>query len=259
MSRLSRFDNEIRLRQGADRVGGLDEAGRGPFAGPVVAAVVVLRKGARTGGADDSKRLTPAEREALVPRIMGAAQDFALGLADPLEIDRMNILRATHLAAERAIAALREPPDFLVTDFLKLKSPPCPLLAIPKGDSRSLAVACASILAKVARDRIMSILDMMYPEYGFARHKGYGTAEHIGALERHGPSTTHRLSFRGVCWFDDEPVVRGLRSSGRTIPASPPALPWIKLLSEEPPDLDADESDFAPWLPMRERSGGEEV
>lgn len=265
MSGLSRYDNAIRRREGVARVGGLDEAGRGPFAGPVVAAVVVLEKGARLAGVDDSKRLTPQLREELAPRIMSAAAGFALGMADPLEIDRLNILGATHLAAARALSALAEPPGFLVTDFLKLKSPPCPVLAIVRGDSRSLAVAAASILAKVARDRIMLLLDALYPGYGFARHKGYGTAEHVAALESLGPCAAHRLSFRGVCWFDDEPAVRGPASAAgpriieeprraeEPIPPSPAEPPWTKLLSGAPPGPNPAQSDIAPWLPLRER------
>lgn len=234
---LARFDGGLRETHGACRIGGVDEAGRGALAGPVVAAVVVLGPEADLRGVYDSKQLRPAERNAMVPSILAAARCFGLGLATPGEIDRINILQATHLAAARALRGL-EPPDLLVTDFLKLKNAPAPVLAIKKGDSTSLAVAAASVLAKVARDRIMDLLDRDLPEYGFARHKGYGTAAHLAALRERGASRVHRLSFAGVC-----AVGAGSTGAGPAgfAPAmlgpgeatDPEAVPWRELLDEK--------------------------
>lgn len=203
-----RFDAELRRREGVAVLGGVDEAGRGALAGPVVAAVAVF--GARPGpsGATDSKALDAARREALVPEILASALDFGLGAASAAEVDRIDVLQATRLAVSRALAALREIPEFLVLDHLKPfdEQPRC--LSIPKADATSHCVACASILAKVARDRRMALLDAEHPGYGFAKHKGYGTAAHWKALAELGPSRAHRRSFRGVDeeWFGRAPA-----------------------------------------------------
>ncbi|MCS7039053.1 MAG: ribonuclease HII [Anaerolineae bacterium] len=180
------------------RVAGLDEAGRGAWAGPVVAAAVILPPlpdlAERLAGVDDSKRLAPAVREHLAARIEAVAQ-VGIGQAEAAEIDTLGILAATHLAMERALAALPECPEVLLVDYL-----PGPLgrwsqQRLVRGESVSLSVAAASIVAKVYRDRLMADLDRAFPGYGLARHKGYGTPEHQAALAQLGPSAIHRRSW----------------------------------------------------------------
>lgn len=184
-------------RRGYRLVAGLDEAGRGPLAGPVVAACVVLRPGERIPGIDDSKKLTEKKRDELVRIICECALDFGVGVAGPREIDRINILEATKLAMRLAVEDLKAPPDFLLIDALALELdiPQKPLI---KGDARSASIAAASIIAKTTRDRIMLGLHAEYPEYGFDRHKGYGCQSHMDAIRKHGPCPVHRKSFRGV-------------------------------------------------------------
>jgi ribonuclease HII len=184
-------------------VAGIDEAGRGPWAGPVVAAAVVLDL-ARTAplGLTDSKQLSERRRESLYAEITGAAVAYGVGMASAEEIDALNIRRATHLAMTRALAALQDgsrvrPAAALVDG----DDPPllaCPTRAIVQGDARSFSIAAASILAKVTRDRLMTALDADYPGYGFARHKGYGTAQHSAALAALRPCPIHRRSFAPV-------------------------------------------------------------
>lgn len=184
---------------GAGRVAGIDEAGRGCLAGPVVAAAVVPDPRRPVAGVDDSKKLTAAERERLAARIRDSALAVAVAAVPADEIDRSDVLAATHVAARAALGRLAVPPDVVVTDALKLElpgGPPC--LAAVKGDAWCYAVACASILAKVERDRLLTDLDREYPHYGFARHKGYGVPEHVAALARFGPSPVHRLTFAPV-------------------------------------------------------------
>lgn len=179
---------------GATPVAGVDEAGRGALAGPVVAAAVILPYGAHPF--EDSKQLSAAQRERMAERVKSAALAYGIGWASPREVDALNVLRATHLAAQRALGRLEPPPTALVTDYLMLDFPR--FLAPAKADSASLQVAAASILAKTARDAHMRELAGRYPAYGFERHKGYGAPEHLRALARHGPSPAHRLSFRPV-------------------------------------------------------------
>ena len=181
--------------RGYARVAGVDEAGRGALAGPVVAAVVLLPYG--DFPFNDSKKLTPIEREAFAAQIKRAALAWGVGFASAAEVDAVNVLRATHLAAARALAALRTPVDALVTDYLKL-SFPGPVSAPPKADAQSLQVAAASILAKTTRDALMRDLHVCDARYGFASHKGYGTPVHLRALAEYGPSEAHRLSFAPV-------------------------------------------------------------
>ena len=185
-------------RSGLARVAGVDEAGRGPLAGPVVAAAVVVTPEHRMRGMCDSKLLTPERREELFLVIHERA--FAVGVAvvDHVTIDRVNILEATRFAMLDALAQLPIPPDFVITDFVALPKVPCPQKNLVDGDARCASVAAASIVAKVTRDRIMRELDKQFPEYGFARHKGYGTPDHIAALDRYGPCPVHRRSFAGV-------------------------------------------------------------
>lgn len=172
---------------------GVDEAGRGPLAGPVVAAAVVLADDAWLPGVDDSKRVPPRLREALCDRIVQAARAVGVAMVAPAAIDAQNILRATETAMRLALARLPRV-DVCISDAVALAGP-WQLWALARADGRSASVAAASIVAKVMRDRYMEALDAQYPAYGFARHKGYGTAEHWAALQRWGPCPAHRLSF----------------------------------------------------------------
>ncbi|MGN0868004.1 MAG: ribonuclease HII [Akkermansia sp.] len=178
---------------------GIDEAGRGPLAGPVVAAAVVLPPGLALPGLNDSKKLTARRREALYTQLREDARvHIGVGMAEAAEIDRLNILRATHEAMARAVAALPETPDFCLIDGLPVPQFPLPHRALVKGDARCLSIAAASIVAKVTRDRLMLALAQQYPGYGFEKHAGYGTAAHLAALRRLGPCPEHRRSFAPV-------------------------------------------------------------
>jgi len=179
-------------------VAGVDEAGRGPLAGPVVAAAVILEAGTRIRGVDDSKRLTPDERKALDAVIRTRAVAIGVGIMDSQTIDRVNILEATRRAMRLALNALGPEPELVLTDFVFLDGLPCPQRNLVAGDQRSATVAAASIIAKVARDGIMEEADREYPQYGFGQHKGYATLTHRAALMAHGPCPLHRLSFAGV-------------------------------------------------------------
>ena len=195
---------ELRLQQsGFATVAGVDEAGRGCLAGPVVAAAVIPNPERLIPGADDSKRLSPQRRTRLAAAIRETAVAFAV-VAVPAEvIDRINILAATRLAMRQALDQLAVRPDAVVVDAvtlgdLELGDPPPPCLALVKADAWSYAVACASIVAKTERDRMLLEFDRDYPWYGLARHKGYGAPDHLEALARFGPSPLHRLTFRSV-------------------------------------------------------------
>ncbi len=177
---------------------GLDEAGRGPLAGPVVAAAVVLPPGTRIRGVDDSKRLEPERREELYEVIRARALGIGVGLVDAPTIDRVNILQATRRAMGIALGALGLEPELVLTDFVALDGLRCPQRNLVEGDRRSATVAAASIIAKVTRDRMMADADREYPAYGFGRHKGYATLEHLAALMMHGPCPLHRRTFSGV-------------------------------------------------------------
>ncbi len=191
-------------KQGFARVAGIDEAGRGPLAGPVVAAAVVFAPGFRMEGLADSKQLSPEHRLELSRDIRKKALSVEIGKASAAEIDRLNILAATHLAAQRAVEGMSVAPDYLITDCLRLDWADVPVEPLVRGDQRCASVAAASIVAKVARDEIMGVYDEEYPGYGFAAHKGYGTAGHLDALRALGPTTIHRVTFRGVVWFDTQ-------------------------------------------------------
>lgn len=236
---LPRFDSACRKRTGASLIGGVDEAGRGALAGPVVAACVVLEPRTRLGGVDDSKVLTPESREKLAPIIIKKCAAWSVGWASAAEIDRINILQATLLAARRALDTLAVQPEYLLTDFLKIDPAPCPIEPLVDGDATSQAIAAASILAKVARDRIMTALENEYPQYGFASHKGYGTPQHWSALNEHGPSTIHRLTYNGVGFFMSTPNVRA-RSFGPALAARTCCLnpDWPSLFACRPGVLD---------------------
>ena len=163
-----------------------------------MAAVVILEPGTVIEGVDDSKRLTPAEREELDAAIRARAMAVAVGLVDAATIDRVNVLEATRRAMGRALAALDVEPELVLTDFVALEGLRCPQRNLVRGDQRSATVAAASIIAKVARDRMMAEADRQYPQYGFGRHKGYPTADHRAALLAHGPCPLHRRSFTGI-------------------------------------------------------------
>jgi ribonuclease HII len=184
------------MRQGAQLVCGIDEAGRGPWAGPVVAAAVVLDPGAIPAGLNDSKKLTEAKRAALFDMILASAR-VGIGIADAERIDRDNILAATLWAMAEAARQI-DGVTLALVDGNRAPQLPIATRTVIGGDARCLSIAAASIIAKVTRDRIMLGHDKTYPHYGFARHKGYGTSQHREALERHGPSPLHRRSFAPV-------------------------------------------------------------
>ncbi|MFH0954192.1 MAG: ribonuclease HII [Verrucomicrobiota bacterium] len=202
---LLRFERQA-WTKGHRRVAGVDEAGRGPLAGPVVAAAVVFdpdfiehHASRLFDGLTDSKRLSESRRDFFFGLLLECAQaGIGVGQADVNEIDARNILRATHLAMARALAQLDPAPDHALVDGRPVPDLPCSSTAIVGGDGRSLSIAAASVVAKVTRDRIMVELDRQYPNYGFARHKGYGTPEHLRALRKYGPTPVHRRSFEPV-------------------------------------------------------------
>ena len=193
----SLMEYEIKARhQGYKIIAGVDEAGRGPLAGPVVAAAVVLTKGVRIEGLDDSKKLSPKRREKLFPKL----QEMPYGLAVVGEeiIDKINILQATRMAMKQAVEKLTSIPDIILIDGNQNIDSNIEQWTIVKGDTKSFSIAAASILAKVTRDRIMEDYHHQYPQYEFSRHKGYGTQRHRDLIIKHGPSPIHRKTFRGV-------------------------------------------------------------
>lgn len=189
------FEHEA-FQQGFGRIAGVDEAGRGPLAGPIVAAAVILSR--PVFGLNDSKMLSHEQREVLYQELHCGQHVVGVGIISHEEIDRMGIQQANYLAMAKAIEALHLTPDYLLVDGFRLPGVAQPALRIVKGDQRSLSIAAASIVAKVTRDRIMLELAERYPHYGFERHKGYYTQEHLEALERHGPCAIHRRSFAPI-------------------------------------------------------------
>lgn len=192
--------NDLRSRElllqagGARLVAGVDEAGRGPLAGPVVAAAVILPPDRFLPGVNDSKQLSESERELLYAEITDVC-DYGVGIAGPEEIDNVNILQATYLAMQRALSRLRQSPHFVLADAVTIPAIPFPQEGIIGGDALCACIAAASIVAKVTRDRLMRQCDSLYPQYGFASHKGYGTPDHLEALRLYGPCPIHRQSF----------------------------------------------------------------
>lgn len=174
---------------------GIDEAGRGPLAGPVAAAAVILPRECEILYLNDSKRLSPARRALLFDEIREKAVAFEIGMVLPERIDEINILQATYEAMRKAIEGLSVRPELLLNDAVTIPGVDIPQLPIIKGDAKSVSIAAASILAKVARDRMMEEYALLYPDYGFEKHKGYGTAQHIAALRKYGPCPIHRRSF----------------------------------------------------------------
>jgi len=181
---------------GIDLVAGIDEAGRGPLAGPVVAAAVVFPAETWIQGVDDSKALRPAERARLYDVIIGCAREVGVAVVSHQEIDAINIYRATMKAMHDAVSRLGHPPGHLLVDGPRFTHPAIPSTAVVGGDAKCFSIAAASIVAKVTRDRLMEEYDRIYPGYGFARHKGYGTAAHMAAIRTRGPCAIHRTSFR---------------------------------------------------------------
>ncbi|OIN07750.1 ribonuclease HII [Oceanisphaera psychrotolerans] len=189
--------SEIVYPQGV-LVAGVDEVGRGPLVGDVVTAAVILDPDNPIPGLGDSKKLSEKKREQLAPLIRERALAWAIGRCSPAEIDELNILQATMLAMSRAVAALSVPPGFVFIDGNRCPELPMPAQAVVKGDSRVAEISAASILAKVARDQEMIALDAQHPQYGFARHKGYPTKDHLAALAQHGVLPEYRRSFKPV-------------------------------------------------------------
>jgi len=194
---MKEIENRIYL-SGYKLVAGVDEAGRGPLAGPVCAAAVILPDDAVIEGVNDSKKLTPKKRDALYDEIISKARAYSIFAVDEKKIDEVNILNATYLAFQGAIANLKEKPDFVLIDGNRAQGIEIPFETVVKGDSLSFSIAAASILAKVARDRYIEEADKLYPQYGFAAHKGYGTKAHLDAIREYGPCPIHRLTFKGV-------------------------------------------------------------
>jgi ribonuclease HII len=184
--------------RGFRRPAGIDEVGRGCLAGPVVAAAVVLDGPQGLAGLRDSKRLTPRQRESWSAALRRRAVAWSLGEASAEEVDGLNILEATRLAMRRAVRSLSVAPDLLLVDAVRIPGLELPQWPLVRGDERSLSIAAASVVAKVHRDRLMSCFDSLFPDYHFARNKGYGTAAHLAALRRRGPCPLHRLSFQGA-------------------------------------------------------------
>lgn len=196
MSELNMWQIEDEVSaEGYCAICGIDEAGRGPLAGPVCAAAVILPRDAEIRGLNDSKKLTDKKRRELYPVIKEKAIAYGIGFADEKEIDQINILQATFLAMERALQNLQEKPDFALVDGNRAKDFGLPVRTVVHGDSLSASIAAASILAKVTRDDVMLQMAETYPQYGFDVHKGYGTKVHYEALREHGPCPTHRMSF----------------------------------------------------------------
>ena len=191
---MCKFEREA-YSKGATFIAGVDEAGRGPLAGPVVAAAVILPENIFIPKLNDSKKLSSKQRDELYSIIMEKAIAYGVGMSDEKCIDEINILNATKKAMEEAVLDLKPVPDFLLTDAVGLQNLKIPQWNIIGGDALSTSIAAASIIAKVTRDRIIEELDTVYPQYGFAKHKGYGTKEHIDAIKKFGICPIHRMSF----------------------------------------------------------------
>ena len=191
------FENKA-FQKGFSRIAGIDEAGRGPLAGPVVSAAVIIPISLQIPGISDSKKLTPKKRNYLYEKIYDLAVSVGIGIVDPLEIDRINILQAALLSMAMAVENLAPQPDFLLIDGIFLISSALPQEAIPKGDALSASIAAASIVAKVTRDRLMERYHQDYPQFGFSKHKGYPTKAHKEAIRKFGCCLIHRRSFKGV-------------------------------------------------------------
>lgn len=193
--RLEQMLTFERRYAGYDYICGIDEAGRGPLAGPVTAAAVILPRECKITFLNDSKKLSPARREQLYDEIMEKALGVGVGMASPARIDEINILQATYEAMREAVSKLPVQPDILLNDAVTIPEIGIKQIPIIKGDAKSMSIAAASVIAKVTRDRLMMEYDKVMPEYGFAGHKGYGSAAHIAAIQKYGPSPIHRATF----------------------------------------------------------------
>ena len=191
---LWEIENSLK-EKGFKYIAGVDEAGRGPLAGPVYAAAVVLPDGAELSGINDSKKLTPKKREELFDKITEIAISYAIFSVDEKEIDEINILNATHKAMNGAVNSLTQKPDYVIIDGNSIKGMEIAHETVVKGDAKSISIAAASILAKVARDRYIDEMGKVYPEYGFENHKGYGTKAHTDAILKYGVCPIHRRTF----------------------------------------------------------------
>ncbi len=191
---LWEIENSLKER-GFRYIAGVDEAGRGPLAGPVYAAAVILPEGAELFGINDSKKLTPKKREELFQKITEIAISYAIFSVDEKEIDEINILNATHKAMNGAVNSLTQKPDYVIIDGNSIKGMEIAHETVVKGDAKSISIAAASILAKVARDRYIDKMGEVYPEYGFENHKGYGTKAHTNAILKYGVCPIHRRTF----------------------------------------------------------------
>lgn len=194
---LDQFEKEL-TDKGYHFICGVDEAGRGPLAGPVVAGAVILDPKHPIDGLNDSKKLSSSMRERLFQEIKKWAIASAVAIVSPETIDQINVLEASRLAMMKAIRQLTIAPDVVLSDFMELPELDVLVMSLVKGDSRSMSIAAGSILAKVTRDRLMEAWAVRYPEYGFAKHKGYPTKEHLAMLQRYGPCPIHRMSFKPV-------------------------------------------------------------
>lgn len=192
------FHEDLARRQGYALIAGVDEAGRGPLAGPVVAGAVILPQGVELAGVTDSKKMSPGAREQAFSTIHREALATGIGVVSHRYIDEFNILKASLEAMKRAILALDPLPDFLLIDGIHSVPLSIPQRCLKKGDLLSRSISAASVLAKVYRDRIMCCYHEVYPEYGFDKHKGYGTARHMEAIRQYGPTPVHRRTFKGV-------------------------------------------------------------
>jgi ribonuclease HII len=192
------YYEKLAYAQGFISVAGVDEVGRGPLAGPVMAAAVILPAETSISGVDDSKKLSESKREYLFEVISEKAISIGIGSISPEIIDKINILQATRLAMLNAVTNLATQPDFLLIDGITAINSKIQQKTIKKGDSLSISIAAASIIAKVTRDRLMTEMDILYPGYGFSANKGYGSARHLEALQKLGPTPIHRLTFGGV-------------------------------------------------------------
>ncbi len=192
---LFEYDEQVRTQNGVHLLCGVDEAGRGPLAGPVCAAAVIFASGTSIPGVNDSKKISEKKREELFEEITQKALSYAVAFSDEKEIDEINILNATMLAMKRAVEGLTEKPELVLCDGNKAPALDMPTQFVIKGDATSASIAAASILAKVSRDRLMYEYDERYPEYGFAKHKGYGTKQHYEAIDGCGVLDIHRKTF----------------------------------------------------------------
>ena len=196
LNELKKIENEIYEKEHVEYICGIDEAGRGPLAGPVVVASVIMKPDSFIEGVNDSKKVSEKKREKLYEQIIEEAVSYSVGIIDQNEIDEINILNATKKGLTESIKGLKVKPDRIIVDALdKIDTCGIPYMPIVKGDAKCYSIAAASIIAKVTRDRIMRQWDEVYPMYGFARHKGYGTAAHIAAIKEYGLCPLHRRSF----------------------------------------------------------------